>query len=126
MRRSFTIPLALASALAGAVPAQAQLATPPCEALATWAQGHSAQDGWQPNALTGRAAFAALFADGSTTTLFGKPVPERGAEEAQALGPVLQACASEQARARNTAAQRAGHAPHAGDARGARGRRRHP
>ncbi|WP_439580457.1 hypothetical protein [Elioraea sp.] len=107
MRRSFMIPLALASALAYAVPAQAQLATPSCDALATWAQGYSVQDGWRPNALTGRAAFAALFADESTTTLFGKPVLEWNAEEAQALGPVLQACASEQARARNTAARSA-------------------
>lgn len=107
MRRSFTIPLALASTLACAAPAQAQLATPSCDALATWAQGYSAQDGWRPNALTARAAFAGLFAAESTTALFGKPVLEWTAEEAQALGPALQACASEQARARNTAARSA-------------------
>lgn len=107
MCRSFTIPLALASALACAVPAQAQLATPSCAALVTWAQGYSAQDGWRPNGLTARAAFAGLFAEESTTALFGKPVLAWTAEEAQALGPVLQVCASEQARARNTAARSA-------------------
>ena len=107
MRRSFTISLALTSALVCAVPAQAQLATPSCDALATWAQGYSAQEGWRPNGLTARAAFAGLFAEESTTTLFGKPVLEWSAEEAQALGPALQACASEQARARNTAARSA-------------------
>lgn len=108
MHRSTTIPLAVAL-IAGmaAPPARAQLATPSCPALAQWAEGHVQQEGWRPNALTGRAIFAALLAEPRTTALFGKPVLEWTAEEAQALGPVLQACATEQQRARNQAALRA-------------------
>lgn len=101
MHRSTTIPLAMAFIAGMAAPAQAELATPDCPALVQWAEGHVQHEGWRPNALTGRAVFSALLAEESTTALFGKPVLEWSTEEAQALGPVLQACATEQQRARN-------------------------
>lgn len=107
MHRSTTIPLAIALIAGMAPSAQAELATPACPALTRWAEGHVQHEGWRPNALTGRAVFSALLAEDSTTALFGKPVLEWTAEEAQALGPVLQACATEQQRARNRPTARA-------------------
>jgi hypothetical protein len=107
MHRSTTIPLTIVLIAGIAAPAQAQLAAPSCPALVQWAEGHVQHEGWRPNALTGRAVFSALLAEDSTTALFGKPVLEWTAEEAQALGPVLQACATEQQRARNQPTARA-------------------
>lgn len=104
MRRSIMLALAVAWALVLAIPVQAQLTTPSCDALTTWAQGYPEQGRWQPSPLAGpRGVFPALFADESTAALFGKPVLEWTHEEAQALAPVVAACAVEQSRAGNAA-----------------------
>jgi hypothetical protein len=108
MRHSITVGLVAALALGlSATPARAQLATPSCPALVKWAEGYDQRAGWRPNEATARPVFAALFAEDSTAALFGKPVLAWTPEEANALGPVLAACASEQQRARNTAVSRA-------------------
>jgi len=104
MRLSVTLPLIVALVLLLAIPVQAQLATPSCDALATWAQDQPEQGRWRPSALAEpRGAFPALFVEESTTILFGKPVLEWTPEEARALDPVVAACAVEQGRAGNAA-----------------------
>lgn len=102
--------IALASALAfglSAAPSRADLAAPSCPALVRWVDGKDLREGWRPNAMSARPLFAALFAEAGTAALFGKPVLAWTPEEAEALGPAFAACASEQQRARNTAASRA-------------------
>lgn len=72
--------------------ASAELATPDCTALATWAAGFDRNDEWQPNTFSNRHRIPRLFAADATTALFGKPLTDWSEGDAAAVREVVLAC----------------------------------
>jgi hypothetical protein len=96
-------PAALAALLATCVlasPAQAQLATPDCDALAAWAAGYQRNAQWRPNDLGGSSWVPTLMVQPATAQLFGKPMLAWTEAEAGAAVQAMVACERQFAQAR--------------------------